>query len=72
MPLSSPGFTCSNLFCHHESFMASFVLFFIFSLVFVNHIHFTEHFYMCSPILILTASIMKYVKDTNAAGDSIL
>ena len=57
MPLSPPAFTCSNLFCHHESFTVSFVLFFISSLVFVNHSHFTEHFYIRYRILILTATL---------------
>lgn len=81
MPLSSPAFTCSNLFCHHESFIVSFVLFFISCLVFVNHSHFTEHFFLFSRTLLYSLSyfdphshsgIMKYVKDMDDASDSIL
>lgn len=54
MPLSSPAFTCSNVFFHHESFTTSFVSSFTSPPVFVNQVHFTEHFYVCNPVWSLT------------------
>lgn len=58
----------------HERFIASFIWLFTSSLIFVNHIHFTEPCSVCYPILLLTVTFiyeMKDFRDTNAANDCL-
>lgn len=68
-----PAFTYSNLFCHHERFIVFCCILYILSCICKPHLFYRTLLYLLSCFDPHSHSgVMKYIKDTSAANDSIV